>query len=103
MLSGLLKSEIAVKVNVLIIKAFVEMRKYVSNNLIEQQYINKLVLEAHENLKLLQESFNKMNNKKSYDGLFFKDQIYDSYSLLLDILKTSKKEIIIIDNYINKN
>jgi len=102
MLSGLLKSEIAVKVNVSIIKAFVEIRKYVSNNLIEQQYINKLVLEDHESIKLLQESFNKMNNLKNYDGLFFKNQIYDSYSLLLDILNSSRNEIIIIDNYIDK-
>ena len=38
MLSGLLKSDIAVKVNVQIIDAFVRMRKYISSNLIEQKY-----------------------------------------------------------------
>ena len=32
-----------------------------------------------------------------------KGQIYDAYSLLIDILNRSKKDIIIIDNYINKS
>lgn len=35
MLSGLLKSEIAAKVNVAIIKAFVAMRKYIASNTLE--------------------------------------------------------------------
>jgi len=103
MLATILKTPVATQVSIGIMDAFVEMRKYISSNLLEQQYINKLVLEDHENIKLLQESFNKMNNVKSYDGLFFKDQIYDSYSLVLDILNQAKSKIIIIDNYIDKN
>ena len=39
--------------------AFVEMRKYINNNLIEQAYINKLVIKDHERINLLEESFNK--------------------------------------------
>ena len=50
----------------------------------------------------LQESFNKMNKIKEYDGIFFDGQVYDSYSLLLDIFNTANKDIIIIDNYIDK-
>ncbi len=37
MLSGLLKSDIAVKVNVQIIDAFVKLRRYVSNSLINNE------------------------------------------------------------------
>ena len=40
--------------------------------------------------------------KKKTNAIFFNGQIYDAYSLLLDILKSSKKEIIIIDNYAGK-
>ena len=43
MLSGLLKSDIAVKVNVQIIEAFVAMRKYISSTLVNQNFINNLV------------------------------------------------------------
>ena len=100
MLSGLLKSEIAAEINVKIINAFIAMRKYISNNLIEQSYINNLVLEDHKKIKLLEESFNKMDEKNNH--LFFKGQVYDAYSLLIDIFNQSKKEIIIIDNYVDR-
>ena len=38
MLSGLLKNEIAIEVSIRIVEAFVEMRKYISTNLINQDY-----------------------------------------------------------------
>lgn len=44
MLSGLLKNDIAAELNVRIINAFISMKKYISSNLIEQNYINELVL-----------------------------------------------------------
>lgn len=47
MLSSVLHSEIAIKMSIQIIDAFVTMRKYISNNLIEQRYVNNLVFE-HE-------------------------------------------------------
>ena len=103
MLSGLLKSDIAVKVNVQIIDAFVRMRKYISSNLIEQKYINQLVLEDHNSIKLLQESFSKLEEKEKVNHIFYEGQIYDAYSLLIDILSKAKEEVIIIDNYADKS
>ena len=44
MLSGLLKSNVAVEVNIQIMDAFVSMRKYISNNLLEQKYINNIII-----------------------------------------------------------
>ena len=101
MLASVLKTDIAEEVSIRIMDAFVAMKKYISNNLIEQKYINKLVLEDHERIELLEETFNNMNVKNNH--LFYKGQVYDAYSLLLDILNKSKSEIIIIDNYIDKN
>lgn len=99
MLSAVLKTEVAEEVSVRIMDAFVAMRKYISSNLIEQQYINNLVLEDHENIKLLQESFSKFEEKKINNETYYKGQIYDAYSKILEIFKTSKKELIIIDRY----
>ena len=99
MLSTSLKSIIAIKTSIAIMDAFVAMRKYISSNLIEQQYINNLVLEDHENIKLLQESFSKFEEKKINNETYYKGQIYDAYSKILEIFKTSKKELIIIDRY----
>ena len=100
MLSGLLKSDIAAKVNVSIINALVAMKKYISNNILQQSYINNMVLKHDEEIKILQNTFSKFDTISN--ELFFEGQIYDAYSLLLDIFNTSKKNIIIIDNYISK-
>ena len=78
------------------------MRKYINNNLIEQTYINKLVIKDHERINLLEESFNKLEEKTKRNSIFFEEQIYDAYSLLIDILNASNQEIIIIDNYVGK-
>ena len=99
MLSAVLKTEVAEEVSIAIMDAFVSMRKYISNNLIEQQYINNLVLEDHENIKLLQESFSKFEEKKKTNETYYNGQIYDAYSKIIEIFKTAKKELIIIDRY----
>ena len=101
MLSGLLKSDIAAEVNIKVINAFVTLRKYVSSNLIEQKYINNLVLDHEERIKLIENTFSKFEEKNNH--IFFEGQIYDAYSIMLDILNTSKNSIIIVDNYIDKN
>ena len=104
MLATILKSDVATKTSIAIMDAFVEMREYISSNLIKQDYINNQVLKNTEDIKLLQESFDSFSkNKINTSGLFFEGQIYDSYSLLLDIFNTSTDNIIIIDNYIDKS
>ena len=116
MLAGILKSDVAIKMSLRIVDTFITMRRYINTNLIEQRTTNKLVLEYDKrisntetkiieldnNLNLLQESFNKLNTKESNNHIFYEGQIYDSYSLLIDILSRAKKEIIIIDNYAGK-
>ena len=101
MLSGLLKSDVAAKVNVQIIDAFVAMRKFISSTMVNQSFINNLVYKHDEEIKLLKDSFDKLQEKEKSNAIFFDGQIYDAYSLLLDILNSAKKEII-IDNYAGK-
>ncbi len=64
MLATILKSTVATQVSIAIMDAFVLMRKYISNELIEQKYINNLVIKHDEDIKLLQDSFNKFKGKK---------------------------------------
>ena len=100
MLSSLLKTDKAIKTSIAIMNAFVGMRRFISDNLLEQRYINNLVLVHDNDIKLLKETFSKfdcISNEIFYDG-----EIYDAYSLLLKIIDTSKKTIIVIDNYVSK-
>jgi len=99
MLSSVLHSEVAIKMSIQIINAFVIMRKYISNNLIEQRYINNLVLEHDSEIKLLKESFGKIEEKRKVNEIYFNGQIYDAYSKIQDIFKSATKKIIIIDAY----
>ena len=99
MLATILKSKIATQVSIAIMDAFVAMRKYISSNFIEQKYINNMVLEHDSKIKLLQHSFDKLEEKQKINDIYFDGQIYDAYSKIFDIFKHAKKELIIIDSY----
>ena len=99
MLSSVLHTEVAIDMSVKIINAFVTMRKYISNNLIEQKYINNLVLEDHDRLKILEYSLNELEDKRKDSEIYFNGQIYDAYSSILNIFKEAKECLIIIDVY----
>ena len=99
MLSSVIHSEIAIKMSIQIINAFVIMRKYISNNLIEQRYINNLVLEHDSEIKLLRESFGKIEEKRKVNEIYFNGQIYDAYSKIQEIFKSATKRLVIIDTY----
>ena len=102
MLATILRTNVASKVSIDIMRAFVAMRKYISSNLIEQKYINNLVLTHDNDIKLLQQSFQKFEEKRKINEIYFNGQIYDAYSKMVDILNEAKKEIIIIDAYADK-
>lgn len=111
MLSGSLKNEIAVKVSINIIDAFVEMRKFIANN---GQIFSRLtnveykLLEQCKELSNHEKKFEKVFNELQKNQeeefkqkIFFNGQIWDSYSLIIDIIKRAQQKILIIDNYID--
>ena len=104
MLSGILKNQIAIQVSINIMNAFVEMRKFISlNGQIFERLTNvEYKLLEHDNK--FNQIFNELQNNKEKDfkqNIFYKGQIYDAYELIIDIIKTAKHKIIIIDNYID--
>ena len=101
MLSSVLHTPKAIITSIKIIDAFVSMRQYISSNLIEQKYINELVLKDSKRIDSIEKVLDSFKEKTHH--LFFKGQVYDAYSLLINILNKSNNEIIIIDNYIDKN
>ena len=99
MLATVLRTRVAEEVSIKIMDAFVAMRKYISTNLIEQKYINILVLEDHEKIKALESSFAKFEEKRKVNEIYFDGQIYDAYSKIQEIFNEATKEITIIDSY----
>ena len=104
MLATILKSNVATEVSIRIMDTFVKMRHYInySKNLLPMKFL-LLEEKVDNNTKKIDELFDKFNPKViAKDYILFKGEFYDAHSILLDIFNTSKEEIIIIDNYANK-
>ena len=99
MLATVLRTDVATKVSIAIMRAFVAMRKYISKDLIEQKYINDMVLKHDSQIMALEKSFNKLEENKKINEIYFDGQIYDAYFKIQEIFKEAKKELIIIDGY----
>lgn len=102
MLSGLLKNDIAVQVSIHIMDAFVEMRKFLMLNGQVFERLTNMEYKLLEHDKKFDEVFNQLQLEENIkQRIFFDGQIYDAYSIIIDIIKKANKKILIIDNYID--
>ena len=104
MLSAVLKSDIAVEVSVKIMNSFVEMRNFLLSNREMFARLDRVELKQLETDKKLEEVFNYIGtNTEVKQNIFFDGQIYDAFSFIVGLVKKAKKEIILIDNYVDVN
>ena len=102
MLSGLLKNEIAINVSISIMRAFVEMRKFLTNNGQVFERLTNVEYKLLEYDKKFDEVFKQLQNDENIkQKIFFDGQIYDAYNLIIKLVKKAKEKILIIDNYID--
>ena len=99
MLATILKTKAAAQVSVQIMDAFVAMRHYIGDNNLRLSNIESKIIEHDNNIRLLKESFDKLEEKKKINEIYFNGQIFDAYYKIKEIFKEAKKELIIIDNY----
>jgi hypothetical protein len=104
MLSSVLKSKIAINVNIAIFRAFAKMRKFLlANAMIFQKfnYIEQKLLQHDVNFEKV---FKAIESKdvKPKQGIFYDGQIFDAYVFVTDLIKSAKKSIVLIDNYIDE-
>ncbi|MCD6181143.1 MAG: ORF6N domain-containing protein, partial [Candidatus Cloacimonetes bacterium] len=108
MLSAVLRSETAINVSIQIMQAFVEMKKFISINAdmfyrletIEKRQISYQI----ETEQKFEQIFKALEDKsiKPKQGIFYNGQVFDAYLLIADIIKSAKKSIILIDNYVDE-
>lgn len=104
MLAGILRNEIAVNVSINIMRAFVEMRKFISANGQVFERLTKVEYKLLEHDKKFDDVFNELQKDKKSEfkqKIFFEGQIYDAYQLIIKIIKRAKEKILIIDNYVD--
>lgn len=111
MLSSVLRSHTAIEVNIRIMRAFTSMRHFLQNNAEVFQRLStleyhQLEMQQHfqESDKRIEEVFRRLDegNAKPKQGVFYNGQIYDAYNFVSDLIKSAKKRIILIDNYVDE-
>lgn len=106
MLSAILKTDVAINVSIGIMRAFVEMRKFLATNSLILNRVDELEVKQLEYQRSTDERFDKVfkyieNHAESEQKIFFDGQIYDAFSLFTSIIQKAQKEIILIDGYVD--
>ena len=106
MLSTVLHSDKAIKVSINIMKAFTEMRNFILNNKMLFEKISNIELKQIEYQKSTDDKFEKVfeyisEHKEKEQKIFFDGQVYDAFSMIIDLIKKAENEIILIDNYVD--
>ena len=105
MLSGILRSKKAVEVNIQIMRAFVEMRRFLSQNfeVFEKfQRIDKKLLVHDDNFNKIFEAMEKKELMPS-QGIFFEGQVFDAFLFVSDLVRKAKERLVLFDNYVDES
>jgi hypothetical protein len=103
MLSAVLRSDIAVKVSIQIMQAFIKMKKFISTNAVIFQRLENIEKKQVITDEKFDRIFKALEDKllPPKQGIFYNGQIFDAYTLIADIIRSAKKSIILIDNYVD--
>ena len=106
MLTAVLRTERAIAASISIMEAFVEMRHFIANNAALFDRISKVELTQLEFQKHTEERFDKIfkyigDQKETRQKIFYDGQIYDAFSLLIELVQKAEQEIILIDGYVD--
>lgn len=103
MASAILRSDIAVKVSVEIMEAFVEMRRILISNASLFHRLDKIELKQLQVDQKFEELFKALGSNKlhSEKGIFYNGQIFDAYTFVSDIIRSANNSIILLDNYVD--
>lgn len=103
MLASVLRSDVAVKVSIEIMNAFVEMRRMLISNAALFHRLDKIEIKQLEADQKFEELFKAMESDKlhSEKGIFYNGQIFDAYTFVSDIIRSAQSSIILLDNYVD--
>lgn len=106
MLASVLHSEVAVNVSIGIMRAFVEMRRFIANNALLFERVSNVELKQLEYQKRTDEKLEQIfeyisDHEESNQKVFFDGQIYDAFSLIVSLIQKAEKEITLIDGYVD--
>ena len=110
MLSSVLKSESAIRVNIAIMRAFVQLRHFMMGN---GGFVNRL---SNVEAKILALDLKNVVYDKKIDilfeamdrgelkskGIFYESQEFDAYAFACGLIRQAQKRIVLVDNYVDE-
>lgn len=105
MLSAVLRSETAIKVSIQIIEAFVSMRQFMTHNATLFQRLDNIEYKQLITETKLDKVFTALeaNEIAPQQGIFYDGQIFDAYLFVAKLIKSAKKSIVLVDNYVDES
>ena len=106
MLSGVLRSKVAVDTSVRIMRAFVEMRHFIADNAHMFEQIRSIDHRLDSLERSTNERFERVfdymeTHKTPSQKVFFEGQVYDAFELLISLVQRAKHEIVLVDGYVD--
>ena len=103
MLSSVLRSDVAVKVSIIIINAFIEMRKLILSNHLITSRLDDIERKQFINEDNFEKIFKALEHRIDLpaQGIFFNGQVFDAYTFAADLIRKADTSLILIDNYID--
>ncbi len=106
MLAGVLRSDVAVQASVQIMRAFVEMRRFIANNAVLFEQIRAVELRQLEYQQVTDRRFEQVFDymgaqEPPRQKVFFEGQIFDAHELLVSLVRRAKHEIVLVDSYVD--
>lgn len=102
MLSAVLRSEVAVKVSIQIMNAFVQMRRLIGQEALQQLRLASIENKLAEHDQRFNQLFTALEeNQLPRKGIFFDGQVFDAYNFVSDLVRKARNSIVVIDNYVD--
>lgn len=106
MLSGVLRSKVAIDVSVRIMRAFVEMRHFIADNAHMFEQIRSIDHRLDSLERSTDERFERVfdymeTHEAPSQRVFFEGQVYDAFELLVSLVQRARREIVLVDGYVD--
>jgi len=102
--SAVLKSEKAARVSIMIMRAFVAMRKFIMQNANLFERLDRIEIKQLDTDRKIDEIFRALATKQTQPdkGIFFDGQIFDAWVFISNLVKSAKSSLILIDNFVDE-
>lgn len=104
-ISGVLTNKVASEIHINIMRAFVQMRRFISNNALIFERLDSLEKKQFQTDDKIDTILNAIEFKdaKPKQGIFYDGQMFDAYVFVSDLIKSAKSSIVLIDNYVDES